>query len=93
MLSLGLHAQQQPPKVAKIYVNSATQQELETLPGIGPTRAKMIIRMREVSGPFKTIEELRAIPRLTDKQFEQLRQRVTLGLSIEHRHSQPPPEP
>lgn len=92
ILSLGLHAQQQPPKTAPIDVNSATQQQLETLPGIGPTRAKMIIRMRATSGPFKTVDELRAIPRLSDKQFEQLRQYVTLGPSVENRRSQPLPK-
>ena len=92
LLSLGLHAQPQAPRVARIDVNSATQQELKTLPGIGPTRAKMIIRMREVSGPFKTVEELRAIPRLTDKQFAKLRQHVTLGPSVDHRRSQTSPK-
>ncbi len=62
--------------VEKIDVNKATRQRLETLPGIGPTRAAMIVRIRETSGPFKSVEELRALPRLTDKQFEELRCRV-----------------
>ena len=60
-------------EAAKIDVNSATRQELETLPGIGPARAAMIVRIRETSGPFQSVEELRALPRLTDKQFEKLR--------------------
>ncbi len=78
VMSLPLHGQAPPGRklpcdAAKIDVNSATRQELETLPGIGPTRARMIVRIRETSGPFQSVDELRALPRLTDKQFKKLR--------------------
>lgn len=77
----GLHGQpregrETPCGAAKIDINSAARQDLETLPGIGPARAAMIVRIRETSGPFQSIEELRALPRLTNKQFEKLRCRV-----------------
>ena len=60
-----------------------TRDELLKLPGIGPTRAKFIVTMRERNGGFRCIEELRAVPRLTDKQFEKLRDLVKVsGTSV-----------
>ena len=44
-----------------INLNTATQTELESLPGIGPARAKAIITYRDQNGWFKTIEEITAV--------------------------------
>jgi competence protein ComEA len=41
-----------------IDINSASQSELETLPGIGPTTARKIIDYREENGPFQAIEDI-----------------------------------
>ena len=41
-----------------VHVNSATQAELETLPGIGPTTARRIIDRRELLGNFENLEDL-----------------------------------
>jgi len=62
-----------------VDVNSASRSELETLPSIGVERAKLIVRMRERNGPFRNIEELQALPRLSKKQFEALRQAAIVG--------------
>ena len=70
-------AAKDPPR-APINVNTATAQQLQQLPGIGPTRAAQIIRLREKNGPFRSVEELRAIPRLSEKQFQQLKKYVTV---------------
>jgi competence protein ComEA len=70
-------AEQPPPKL--IDINTATVEELEALPAIGEARAQMIVRIRERNGPFKRVEELRALPRLSEKQFEALRKWVTVG--------------
>ena len=57
-----------PPKVAApaaapVNINTATMQQLETLPGIGPATAQRIIEYRQKSGGFKKIEELLDTPR------------------------------
>ncbi len=45
-----------------ISLNSATEQELDTIPGIGPSLAKQIIDYRSLHGPFKTADEIRSVP-------------------------------
>ena len=62
-----------------VDVNRASRSELEALPGIGVERAKLIVRLREHNGPFRNIEELRALPRLSEKQFEALRRKAFAG--------------
>lgn len=42
-------------------LNTATAEELETLPSIGPARAKRIVDYREEHGPFRYVEELRNV--------------------------------
>ena len=57
----------------KLEINLASKAELETLPGIGPERAGWMIETRRKNGKFRCIEELRAMPRLSDRQFDVLR--------------------
>lgn len=54
-------------------LNKASVEQLTALPGLGAERAKMIVRVREKNGPFKALEELLALPRLTGRQFEELK--------------------
>ena len=56
----------------KIDLNTASAQSLEELPGIGVATARRIIRIRERNGPFRCVEELRAVPRLTESQYQTL---------------------
>ena len=46
----------------RIDVNSATEAELQLLPGVGPTLAEKIHTHRGINGPFQSIEELDAVP-------------------------------
>lgn len=57
----------------QLDINSASQAELEALPGIGPERAKWMAATRTRNGAFRCVEELRAMPRLSDRQFDSLR--------------------
>jgi len=70
-------AAKDPPR-APININTATVQQLQKLPGIGPARAAQVIRLREKNGPFRSVEELRALPRLSEKQFQQLKKYATV---------------
>ena len=53
----------------KVNINTATEQELDTLPNIGPARAKLIIAGR----PYKSVVELKKIAGIGDKQLEAMR--------------------
>lgn len=61
-----------------IDLNTATIEQLEELPGIGPVTAKKIIDFRQKSGPFRKVEDLLAIPRITKSRLEKLRPYVTV---------------
>lgn len=61
-----------------IDLNTATIEQLEQLPGIGPVTAKKIIEFREKSGPFRKVEDLLAIPRITKARLEKLLPYVTI---------------
>ena len=63
----------------RVDVNTAPRAALEELPGIGPVRANFIVAMRDRNGGFRCVEELRAVPRLTDKQFERIRDLVKVS--------------
>ena len=51
-----------PRALADVNVNTATQVELEALPGIGPAKAAAIIQHRETSGAFASLQDLDAVP-------------------------------
>jgi competence protein ComEA len=65
-------AGKQPP-AKPLDLNTATIEQLEQLPGVGPTTAKAIVQFREKSGPFHRVEDLLAIRGITKKRLEKLR--------------------
>jgi competence protein ComEA len=64
--------------VKKVNINTATKEELQTLPGIGPVTAERIIEFRETKGLFKKIEDIMNVPRIGPKMFEQIKDRITV---------------
>ena len=59
-----------------INLNAASVQELRTLPGIGPTLARRIVDFREKNHGFKRVEELLAIPGISEKKWRAIRDKV-----------------
>ncbi len=57
---------------AKININTATVQELETLPGIGTSKAEAIVKYREEHGKFKAKDELVQVKGIGDKIVEKI---------------------
>ena len=56
-----------------INLNTATLQQLEELPGIGPVTAQKILDFRAKSGPFKSVTDLLAVPRISKARFAKIK--------------------
>lgn len=61
-----------------ININTATKEELESLPGIGPVIAGRIIDYRKTNGPFKRREDLLKVKGIGPKTFADLKDKITL---------------
>ena len=84
-LRLGAAEVQQPGSEAdnsgnqnKVSINQASEAQLETIPGIGPSKAKAIIDYRNKHSRFKALTELKNISGIGDKTFEKLKDHITL---------------
>jgi comEA protein len=64
--------------VGRIDINSASAEELATLPRIGPATAQRIIEFREKNGPFRSIEEITKVKRIGPKTFERIKNNITI---------------
>ena len=62
-----------------INLNTATLQQLQTLPGIGPALAQRIIDFRKKNHGFRRVEELLAIPGISEKKWKAIRDKVEVG--------------
>ncbi|MBN6186228.1 ComEA family DNA-binding protein [Aneurinibacillus sp. BA2021] len=66
----------QEKEATKINLNTATAEQLQTIPGIGPRKAEAIIQYREENGPFKTVEGLTNIAGIGAKTVEKMRDKI-----------------
>ena len=62
---------------AKVSLASATIEQLDALPGIGPVTAQKILDWRQTHGPLRSVDDLDAIPGIGPARVEQLRDLVT----------------
>ena len=60
-------------KISVVNINTATQTELETLPGIGPSLALKIINYRKENGKFSSIEDIKNVSGIGDAKFENIK--------------------
>lgn len=61
-----------------INLNSATSDQLDTLPGVGPSTAKAIINYRNRKGPYRKVEDLLNVPGIGPAKVAALRDQVTV---------------
>jgi len=62
-----------------VNINTATSEELQQVPGIGPATAQKILQMRKSYGAFKSVDDLLAIRGLGAKRLEKMRKYLTVG--------------
>jgi len=67
------------PASGPVNINTATLDQLDTLPGIGPSIGQSIIDYRTANGPFKTIEQIKDVKGIGDALFEKIKNSITVG--------------
>jgi competence ComEA-like helix-hairpin-helix protein len=74
----GLYAKKKPP-AHPVNLNTATAEELQQVPGIGPATAEKILQARKSYGKFKSVSDLEAIRGIGPKRLEKMRKYLTVG--------------
>jgi len=64
-----------PP--TRVSLATATLEQLDELPGVGPVTAQKIVDWRQSHGPFSSVDDLDAVPGIGEARIEQLRDLVT----------------
>ncbi|MFC0270075.1 helix-hairpin-helix domain-containing protein [Metabacillus herbersteinensis] len=68
-----------PSSEGMVNINQATSEQLQTLTGIGPSKAEAILSYREENGLFKSIEDLKNVSGIGEKTFEKLKEEITIN--------------
>lgn len=74
-----IHLQSTPDIIYPLDLNQATQEQLESLPGIGPGKAADIIAYREINGAFTSIDDLLNVEGIGPKTLETLSELIIVG--------------
>jgi competence protein ComEA len=62
----------------KVYINTASEQEILQLPGIGRTKAQAIIAYRQEHGPFQRAEDLLNVTGIGEKTLERIKEHIVV---------------
>jgi competence protein ComEA len=63
-------------RAGPVHLNTATLEELDALPGVGPVTAQKIVDFRQANGAFTSVDELDAVPGIGPARLEELRKLV-----------------
>lgn len=77
--SVSLPAQPALPEMDPIDINTATEEEFDLLPGIGPAKAQDIVADRTRNGPFEGIEDLARVDGISPRMVEQWKELIYAG--------------
>ena len=64
---------------AAVDINTATQSELESVKGLGPSKAKAIIAYRDKNGAYKSVDDLDGVKGFGKASIDKLRPELTVG--------------
>lgn len=68
-----------PTPTAKVDINTASVEQLSTLPGVGPKLAARIVEYRQKSGPFRKAEELMNVKGVGEKNYSRIEAWLSVG--------------
>jgi competence ComEA-like helix-hairpin-helix protein len=78
------------PPLKPVNINTATSEELQQVPGIGPVTAEKILQMRKSYGAFKSVDDLLAIRGIGKKRLDKMRKYLTVGKPAAANKAPPP---
>jgi competence ComEA-like helix-hairpin-helix protein len=81
------------PPAQPININTATAEELQLVPGIGPVTAGKILQMRKSYGSFKSVDDLLAVRGLGPKRLDKMRKYLTVGKVAASKPAPPAAQP
>jgi competence protein ComEA len=64
---------------AQVDLNSATETQLQTLPGLSARDAKAIVNYRAKNGSFKTVDDLKSVPGFNSKKVDAIKSQVSIS--------------
>jgi competence protein ComEA len=79
MMSSGVAFAAKPAPSGKVNINTASVEQLATLPGVGPALAARIVEHRTKAGSFKNVQELMSIRGIGEKSFQKMESHLTTG--------------
>jgi competence protein ComEA len=73
------YATGKPQPTAKVNINTASVEQLTTLPGVGPTLAARIVEHRQKAGAFRSTQELMTVKGIGEKNLAKIEAWLTVG--------------